>query len=124
MIRHGEPPYLECSTRGEQRLSPFFAKPACLDGYTIEQAYHAAKVFDDGSTGLTWRDAKAKRKAGHAVVNQEECNELYSFLWDRYMEEHPELLELIRSASGLSDMFGQPPGPCQATELWRIRNAV
>jgi hypothetical protein len=46
----------------------------------------------------------------------------YAQLWDEYIEENPELLSVIREASGLSDIFGQPGHMCQATELWRIRN--
>lgn len=123
MIRVGEPPYLECSTRGDKRFSPFYARPSCLRGFSIEDAYHAMKVFDDGTTGLGWREAKAKRKSGHSVTNQDECNALYSQLWDEYMRENPHLLGVIRSSTGLSDMFGQTGGgPCQALELWRIRN--
>jgi hypothetical protein len=55
-------------------------------------------------------------------VNQEEVIKLYSQLWDEYISENPDLLKLIRDASGLSDMFGQEGHCCQATELWRIRN--
>ncbi len=114
MIRHGEAPYLECSSRGDRRLSAFYA---VVNGKTIEEQYQAAKIFEDGSSGLHWKKAK-----GRKPINQEECHALYSFLWDQYMKEHPELLEVIRSASGLSDLFGQEGHCCQATELWRIRN--
>ncbi len=115
MIRHGQPPYLECSTRGDRRLSAFVA---VVNGQTIEAQYQAAKVFEDGSTGLSWRQVKGRR-----AVNQAEVASLYSRLWDSYIAEHPELLEVLKAASGLSDMFGQPGHCCQATELWRIRNA-
>lgn len=121
MIRIGEPPYLECSTKGDTRFSPFYARLRCLGGHSIEEAYHANKVFDDGSTGLTWRQAKAKKQAGFVVENQQDCNELYSQLWDLYIDENPHLLEVLRAQSGLSDMFGYGV-PCQALELWRIRN--
>jgi len=123
MIRVGEPPYLECSTKGDRRFSPFCAYPSCLDGRSIEEAYHALKVFEDGTTGLSWREAKRHKAQGHTVVNQEYCNEVYSLLWDQYMTEHPELLTVLKEQTGLSDMFGQPGGPCQAIELWRIRNS-
>lgn len=123
MIRVGEPPYLECSTKGDTRFSPFYARPTCLDGLSIEDAYHALKVFDDGDTCLTWQEAKAKKKFGYTVVNQDYCSRAYSFLWDEYMREHPELLQVLRDATGLSDIFGKELGPCQALELWRIRNA-
>lgn len=123
MIEVGEYPFLECSTRGDKRFSPFYARPSCLGGFSIEEAYHAAKVFEDGTTGLGWREAKDYRIAGHTVVNQEEVNQLYADLWDAYIDENPDLLVVLKDASGLSDMFGRPPGPCQATELWRIRNS-
>lgn len=114
MIKHGTAPFLECSSKGEKRLSAFYAR---VNGKSIEDQYQAAKVFSDGSTGLHWRAAKGKR-----AINAEYCARLYSALWDQYIEEHPELLNLIKQASGLSDMFGQAGHCCQATELWRIRN--
>lgn len=113
MIRHGVAPFLECSTRGDKRFSAFCA---AVDGVSIESLYQAAKVFENGSTGLDWKIAK-----GFTAVNHEELAVLYSYLWDRYIAEHPELLLVLRAASGLSDMFGQTGHVCQATELWRIR---
>ena len=117
MVRHGVAPFLECSSRGEKRLSAFYARPARYNGWSIEDIYQANKRFEDGSTGLTWRQAK-----GRKAVNQTEVSVLYAQLWNEYVREHPELLQLIRAASGLSDMFGQDGRCCQATELWRIRN--
>lgn len=114
MVRHGEAPYLECSSKGDWRFSAFYVK---IDGKSLEDCYQGAKVFEDGSTGLSWREAK-----GRKAVNQEECAKLYSELWDRHIQKHPELLEVLKRASGLSDMFGQEGHCCQATELWRIRN--
>jgi hypothetical protein len=118
LIKHGEPPYLECSSKGDKRFSAFYAKLARGKG-SIEDMYQAYKVFEDGSTGLSWKEAKGKK-----AVNQEECAKIYSLLWDQYIYEHPELLEVLKKASGLSDMFGQEGHVCQATELWRIRNAT
>lgn len=114
MIRHGKPPYLECSSKGDRRFSAFFAK---VGGSTIEDLYQAAKKFEDGSTGLSWREAK-----GRKPVNISEVRQYYSDLWDIYIGQHPELLDVLKQASGLSDMFGQEGHCCQATELWRIRN--
>ena len=115
MIRHGQAPYLECSTCGDRRFSAFFA---VVNGCSIEEQYQAAKVFEDGSTGLSWRAAKGKR-----AVNQAQLAELYSRLWDEYIAARPELLSILKANTGLSDMFGQPGHACQATELWRIRNS-
>jgi hypothetical protein len=114
VIKHGEFPFLECSSKGDKRFSAFYAT---VNGRSIEDQYQAAKVFADGSTGLGWREAKGKR-----ATNQEEVAQLYSRLWDQYIAEHPALLKTLRVMTGLSDMFGQPGSVCQATELWRIRN--
>ena len=116
MIKHGEPPYLECSSRGDKRFSAFYARLKYAVR-TIEETYQASKIFEDGSTGLYWREAKGKK-----AVNQEECNILYSKLWDKYINENPELLKVLKESTGLSDIFGQEGHCCQATELWRIRN--
>ncbi len=118
MIKHGEPPYLECSSKGHQQLSAFYARIKSRCNRTIEEIYQSSKVFDDGSTGLNWKQAKGKK-----AVNQVEVSELYSQLWDDYISENPYLLELILNAKGLSDIFGQSGHCCQATELWRIRNS-
>lgn len=119
MICHGVPPFLECSSAGEKRLSAFYAQVGACGGRTIETIYQASKIFEDGVTGLNWRDAKGRR-----AINMDSCIELYSWLWNTYINENKDLLTLIKSASGLSDKFGQPGHCCQATELWRIRNAL
>lgn len=113
MIRHGKAPFLECSTKGDRRFSAFCAH---VGNISIENCYQSSKIFADGSTGLDWRKAKGK-----VAANQAEVAVLYSRLWDQYIAEHPELLAVLRAASGLSDIFGQPGRVCQATELWRIR---
>lgn len=116
MIRHGEAPFLECSSRGVKTLSAFHARVKRFGGKSIEEIYQSAKVFADGSTGLSCSEAK-----GRQATNMDEVHSLYSQLWDAYIAENPTLLEAITLASGLSDMFGQPGHCCQATELWRIR---
>ena len=116
MIQHGEAPFLECSSRGDKRFSAFYARIKKYGNKTIEELYQAAKVFEDGSTGLTWREAK-----GRKTVNAEETARLYRKLWQRYIKENPRLLRVLIDASGLSDIFGQEGHMCQATELWRIR---
>ncbi len=113
MIKHGHAPFLECSSKGDKRFSAFYA---VVNGRTIEDQYQAAKVFEDGATGLSWRQAKGKK-----ALNQAECSELYAKLWDQYIAEHPELHETLVKSTGVSDVFGQAGHCCQATELWRIR---
>ena len=120
MIKHGVAPFLECSTKGDRRFSAFAARIKSLNNRSIEEMYQAYKIFDiNGKTvsKLSWQEAKGKK-----AINQEDCNKWYSELWDKYIQENPELKQVLKNASGLSDMFGQPGHCCQATELWRIRN--
>lgn len=114
MISHGQPPFLECSSKGDKRFSAFYAK---VDGLSIEESYQRFKILEDGTTGNAWQYSKGKK-----AVNQLECNKYYSALWDKYIQENPELLEVLKKSTGLQDTFGQEGHCCQATELWRIRN--
>ena len=125
MIRHGEPPYLECSTRGDRRFSAFVARIISRDFRTIEELYQSFKVFPkhlsgiDKNTGhmLNWRHAK-----GLKALNQTEAVIFYDTLWKEYIRENPSLLQVLLLASGLSDVYGQEGSCCQATSLWNIRN--
>lgn len=116
MIRVGLAPFLECSTRGDRRFSAFCARIKKRGDKSIEEIYQRAKIFSDGTTGLNWKKAK-----GRKPVNIREVSKLYSQLWDEYIEENPELMDVISNASGFSDMFGQPGHQCQAIEIWRIK---
>lgn len=124
MIKHGDPPYLECSSRGDKRFSAFFARIICRDFASIEELYQSAKRFHPNTPGvdpttcrmITWQQAKGKR-----AVNQDEVALLYETLWNEYITENPHLVMVLQQATGLSDMFGQPGSVCQATSLWRIR---
>lgn len=117
MLQYGNPPYLECSTKGDKRFSPFCARVESRGGKTIESLYQAAKLLPNGVSGLSWQQAKGKR-----CVNQAEVAKLYTVLWDEYMSENPQLLDVLCAQTGLSDIFGKEGTPCQVTELWRIRN--
>lgn len=116
MLRYGSPPYLEFSTKGDKRFSAFCARIKARGGRSIEDLYQSTKVFADGSTGLSWREAK-----GRNAVNRDEVAALYAQLWDEYIAENPPLLGVLKAACGVSDIFGQSGRCCQATELWRIR---
>ncbi len=114
MRKYGEAPFLECSSRGDKRFSAFYAR---VNGKSIESQYQSFKIFPNGKTGLSWKESKGKK-----AINQTDAARLYSKLWDQYIAEHPELLIILKSATGLSDMFGQVGHCCQATELWRIKS--
>jgi hypothetical protein len=116
MIKHGVAPFLECSSRGDKRFSAFYARPTILDGYSIEEAYQGTKIFSDGTTGLDWREAKGRRH-----INIAECEAFYRYWWREWVREQ-NLLPILKAASGLTDIFGQPGHVCQASVLWQIRN--
>lgn len=114
MIRYGKEPFLECSSKGDKKFSAFYAK---VNGRSIEEQYQAAKIFEDGSTGLHWKEAK-----GRKAINSAECVILYENLWRQYISEHSQLLDVLKKASGLSDMFATKGSVNQAHVLWKIRN--
>ena len=115
MLTRGLPPFLECSTHGDRRFSAFVARPACLNGRSIEEAYQAMKIFPDGSTNLHWRQAK-----GRTPTNAAACRAAYEAWWRDWVHEQ-NLLPALLAASGLSDKFGREGSVCQADILWRIR---
>ena len=117
MIKHGNPPYFECSSKGDRRFSAFSARIKQRGNRSIEELYQASKKFSDGSTNLSWRKAK-----GRKPTNIDEVRAFYGQLWDEYIEENPHLLAILKGATGLRDLFGQQGHACQATELWRIRD--
>jgi hypothetical protein len=122
MIRHGEPPYLECSSRGDVRFSAFRAVIASRGFTSIEQLYQSAKKFPPGpgvdifGHMANWREAKGKHG-----LNQDEVAALYETLWREYLVENRFLVRVLTAATGLSDMFGQPGHVCQASVLWKLR---
>lgn len=116
LLTRGLPPFLECSSRGDKRFSAFYATPKSLDGMTIEEAYQRMKILPLGVVVKSgWR-----YKKGIRAVNAAECAEAYEKWWREWIEEK-QLIGVLKSASGLSDMFGRETGVCQADVLWRIR---
>lgn len=118
MLRFGDEPYLECSSKGDKRFSAFYARVE-YEGVvkSIEDHYQAYKVFEDGSTGLDWRQAK-----GRTAINAHFCRLFYKRLWDWYFEKNPDLLDVIKEYNGFSDIYGQEGHACQAEEVYRIWN--
>lgn len=116
MIKHGFPPYLECSSKGDSRFSAFFARVKGRGNRSIEQIYQSAKRFAGEANSEDWRANKGKQAS-----NQLEVSSLYRALWREYISENPQLMQILLDANGLQDMFGTPGSACQATELWDIR---
>lgn len=119
MQRFGEEPFLECSSKGDKRFSAFYARPIRRKGKSIEDLYQASKVFEDGRAGLNWKEAKGKK-----AINPEMNRAFYSELWNEYLNDYPELYEVIKQYNGFSDIFGQEGHACQAEEIYKIRKRL
>lgn len=115
MLRFGVEPFLECSSKGDKRFSAFYARLKSMGNQSIEELYQAFKIMEDGSTGLTWKEAK-----GRKAINQEDACIYYSHLWDEYLDENPGFMKELKQYGGFSDVFGQKGHCCQAEELYRI----
>lgn len=146
MLRFGNEPYLECSSKGYQAFSAFYARLRAYNNDSIESLYQGFKQFvcdeckGDGVArhpkdeemmiddpcehccgagridGLTWREAK-----GRTPLNIEACKGFYDFLWKQYFYENPHLIDIIYESEGFSDIFGQEGHQCQAEVMWRIK---
>ena len=116
MIKRGNPPYLECSSKGDKRFSAFYARIKARNNKSIEEIYQAAKIFEDGSTGLSWKEAKGKK-----AVNMSKVAMLYDSLWVEYLFENHDLFNIVLNSSGFSDIFGKEGCQCQADTLCRIK---
>lgn len=86
---------------------------------TIEEIYQSAKEFPEGTRNYDWRTGK-----GRVALNQKQVRKLYTRLWRIYISENPELVRILLSCSGLSDIYGQHNHACQAEELWNIRTRL
>lgn len=64
MIKVGESPFLECSSKGDKRFSAFYARLK-LFNKTIEELYQSSKIFEDGTTNLSIKDAKGRKAINH-----------------------------------------------------------
>lgn len=116
MIKIGNEPFLECSTKGDKRFSTLYARLKCAGNRSIEEImYLASKIFPDDSTGLSPKPAK-----GRQTIHMKFCAKVYEQAWQKYFEENPELLEYASNFNGFSDIFGQPKYQSQAIEIYKI----
>ena len=126
----GEPPFLECSNRGDKRFSAFNAYIGSgILSESIESRFQRAKVIEDAwgnlETGLHWKEAKGKTPVAF-VFNGKKwpvslLKEFYYMLWWVYLKGNPELIKVIEQYNGFSDFFGQEGHCCQAEAIWLFR---
>jgi len=119
MITFGSGKILECSSRGDKRFSAFYARIKGRNNKTIEELYQAFKLFPGMIQGLPIKEAK-----GRHPINMDACRVFYRQLWDEYIKENPDLLDVIKQYDGFSDIFGQKGHVCQAEEIYRIKQSL
>lgn len=115
MLVFGAEPYLECSSKGEKRLSAFYARIKRRGNRSIEELYQGYKLFPNLVSGLPPKEAKGKHP-----INMDDCKRFYTILWTEYFKENPDLIDMVKAYNGFSDIFGQHGHVCQAEEIYRI----
>ena len=127
---------LECSTLGDKRFSPFFARVRAFGREdSIEQFYQRSKVFVAGGgellPALDWQDAKRKQRPKPRGLGLPLFSEFllpdgrwcplefhvfgwYTSLWLKYLDNHPELVEFAKTFDDYRDTFKGEFPFCQA----------
>lgn len=113
---------LECSTRGDRRFSALYARVKVFGNErTIEEHYQLSKRFPWAPA--TWREAKGKRpvhiEVGGVRLPAEYLTSWYAYLWLRYLDSHPELVEYARQFDEFRDSMAKPGTNSQA-EMVRL----
>lgn len=112
---------LECSSKGDKRFSAFYAKVSLFGKYdTIENHYQQSKLFFDEN----WKFQKVENPKGmkpaaiivnNVFMNVNCLTPFYKFLWLKYLDNNPELVEVLRRYDEYMDMFkGKNTLNCQA----------
>ncbi len=114
----GEPPYLETGPHGRGDFNPYTARLQCHHGRSIHEAFTAAKIFENGATGLTPDQAK-----GRNATNSDELGDIYTALWGQWLRENPKQMDALLSARGIANVNAPEEDVCPAQTLWRIRQA-
>lgn len=113
---------LECSSRGDRRFSALYAKvEVCGRLATIEEHYQLAKRFPWAPR--SWREAKGKRPTHLEIYGRcfpvSYLTAWYAYLWLKYLDEHPELVDFARGFDVFRDSFARPGANSQA-EMIRL----
>lgn len=103
---------LECSTVGDVRFSPFYAKVE-IDGVldTIENHYQTSKVLSGGIIPDDWRVGKSNKAIGlyirDVVLDTKYLTMFYNLMWYKYLMTNPDLVEVLSEYDGYSDKFSK-----------------
>ena len=105
---------LECSSKGNKNFSALYAK-VTIKGKTqsIENWYQLSKCFT-GKRPKSFNQAKHIQHRGYKptsifIFDKEYdikyLTAWYELLWVKYLDKHPELVEIAKQYDNFSDMF-------------------
>jgi hypothetical protein len=124
MITLGTEPFLTVNKNiGEEaRFNDKIARVAWRSNRTIMSIYQATKEVEIDGTVKNY--LSPSETEGLVVLNQEECDRVYSECWDVYFQENPNSLETLKQYNGFIDEDPIDGQPSPATELYRIRQTL
>lgn len=114
---------LECSSKGDKRFSAFYALVLCQSGFkrSVEHLYQNAKRNEDGTISGKGKQP-AYLKIGSDIYPNTALTAWYNYLWLKYFEQNPELLEVLAQYDKFTDMFRGHCINCQADVMQLIHD--
>ena len=101
---------LECHSRGDKRFSALYAKVLVhgkLD--TIENHYQLSKRVYGEPKPTDWKDLKGKPisffEVNGRMFPKEYLSDFYNFLWIKYFDRNPKLLQFASQYDDFNDIF-------------------
>lgn len=121
MISVGTEPFLEVrkSHGADGRFDDRVARVFWFGGRNIATVYQTTKQVE--IDGVVRNYLPLSETEGLPVLNQEECNAVYSKCWDVYFEENPNIIDILNEYNGFTDADGIEGQPSAAIELLRIK---
>lgn len=118
-MNFGTPPYLECSSKGDKRFSPFYARLRSYQNQTIHHIYNSEKMYESGSTNYAVQNRNNIRP-----INLFELVPLFKKLWLIYFSENPELVRILLASTGISEVYTPDKYFSTSEVLWSIRTRL
>ena len=106
---------LECSSRGDKRLSAFYARISFYGKIdSIENIYQSVKRDSNNNKPGKGRKVDHIEIQGHKL-DVKYLTPLYKMLWVKYLDINPDLVEYAKQYDDYNDMFkGRYTVNCQA----------
>lgn len=116
---------LECSSAGDKRFSAMYAVVEYMGiEDTIEKHYQKSKRFISGENYIAMDNAEGKKvdacEVFGCLYEPSILTMFYSWLWCKYFNSHPELLEYAKGFDKFNDRFKGQSINCQADIIEKL----